>query len=238
MAKYNRKTAKQVTAAQGGVAFAVPSYDAKILQTIPFYQEIHRQVLELVRTAFPDQAVSWLDTGCGTGLLAKQAVQQGLVSRLSLCDPSPFMLEQAKEKLSDSPVPVTFVPSSTQELFYHEEFQVVTAIQAHHYLDRETRLLATKRCWEALQPGGLFLTVENMAPLTETGKTLNLRRWEQFQINRGKTPEDAKAHIDRYGKEYFPISLLDHLDVLHQAGFQTAEVFWLSYLQVGLFGIK
>lgn len=238
MGKYNKKTAKQTVAAQGGIAFSVPSYDAQILQTIPFYQEIHRQVIELVHTRFPNRPVAWLDTGCGTGILAKAAIQQGNISKMALCDPSPFMLDQAREKLTDAPVPVTFTEAPTQSLFYHEEFQVVTAIQSHHYLDGDTRLLATKRCHDALLPGGIFLTVENMAPLTEVGREMTLKRWEQYQIRRGKSAEDAKAHINRYGKEYFPISLPEHLEVLHQAGFQTAEVFWLSYLQIGLFGIK
>lgn len=235
MAKYSKKDAKQ--AAREG-AFQVLAYDKQILQTIPFYKEIHQQVIELVRTKFQNKPVAWLDTGCGTGTLGRSAMQQVRLSRLALCDPSPFMLEQARETLADATVPVTFVDSPSQELFYHEEFQVVTAIQSHHYLDGETRLLATRRCYEALIEGGMFLTVENMAPLTEEGKELNLRRWEQFQIVNGKSPQDAKEHIARYGTAYFPISLPEHLEVLHQAGFQTAEVFWLSYLQIGLFGIK
>ncbi|MDD5952848.1 MAG: class I SAM-dependent methyltransferase [Oscillospiraceae bacterium] len=236
MAKYRKKTAAQ--ADHTAQPFQVPAYNEQVTQTIPFYREIHQQVLELVRTRYPNRPVTWLDTGCGTGTLAAAAVQQVSLKKLTLCDPSPFMLEQAKAALADAPIPVTFLQQPSQNLLFCQDFDVVTAIQAHHYLDGETRLLATKRCWEALMPGGIYLTVENMAPLTETGKEMNLRRWEQFQIAHGKSPEAAKEHIDRYGKAYFPISLPEHLQVLHEAGFQTAEVFWLSYLQIGLFGIK
>lgn len=235
MAKYSKKEARHL--AQESV-FEVPAYEKQILQTIPYYQEIQQQIIELVRTKFSNKPVAWLDTGCGTGTLARSALQQVKLSRLALSDPSSFMLEQAKAALADAELPVAFVDSPSQELFYHEEFQVVTAMLSHHYLDGETRLLATRRCYDALTEGGIFLTVENMAPLTEKGKELNLQRWEQFQRLHGKSPEAAKEHIARYGKNYFPLSLPEHLEVLHQAGFHTAEVFWLSYLQIGLFGIK
>lgn len=234
MAKYDNQAAKEQT----GNAPQNSTYDQQILQTIPFYRDIHQQVLEIVRTKFPRRPIAWLDTGCGTGTLGRAALNQCKISRLAMCDPSPFMLDQAKQTLADATVPVTYLDQPSQSLFFHEEFQVATAIQSHHYLNKSDRLLATQRCYAALEPGGIFLTVENMASLTEAGKELNLRRWEKFQTRRGKSPEDAKAHIERYGSAYFPISLPEHLEVLHQAGFQIAEVFWLSYMQVGLFGIK
>ena len=76
--------------------------------------------------------MAWLDTGCGTGTLARSALQQVKLSRLALSDPSSFMLEQAKAALADAELPVAFVDSPSQELFYHEEFQVVTAMLSHH----------------------------------------------------------------------------------------------------------
>lgn len=234
MAEMNKKTPEE----QGGEAFQVSAYDQQIQQTIPFYKEMHKQVLDIVRTKFPRRPIAWLDTGCGTGSLGKMLLKKCKLSRLALCDPSPFMLDQAKQAMANAKIPVTYLDQPSQALFFHEDFQVVTAIQSHHYLNKSDRLLATQRCYAALEPGGIFLTVENMAPLTEAGKDICLRRWENFQIQRGKSPEEAKAHIERYGSAYFPISLPEHLEVLHQAGFQTAEVFWLSYMQVGLFGIK
>ena len=234
MTEINKNTTKE----QGREDFQISAYDQQIQQTIPFYREINKQVLEIVRTKFPRRPLAWLDTGCGTGALGKMLLKHCKLSRLALCDPSPFMLEEAKKAMAKAPFPVTYLDQPSQSLFFHEEFQVATAIQSHHYLSKSDRLLATQRCYAALEPGGIFLTVENMAPLTETGKELSLRRWEHFQIQRGKSPEEAKAHIERYGSAYFPISLPEHLEVLHQAGFQTAEVFWISYMQVGLYGIK
>ena len=105
MAKYSKKEARHL--AQESV-FEVPAYEKQILQTIPYYQEIQQQIIELVRTKFSNKPVAWLDTGCGTGTLARSALQQVKLSRLALSDPSSFMLEQAKAALADAELPVAF----------------------------------------------------------------------------------------------------------------------------------
>lgn len=48
----------------------------------------------------------------------------------------------------------------------------------------------------------------------------------------------CNGHIGRYGKEYFPISISEHLKVLEQCGFENAEIIWVSNMQAGLLGIK
>jgi len=64
------------------------------------------------------------------------------------------------------------------------------------------------------------------------------KRWEDYQINQGKTPVEAKAYINRYGNEYFPISVTQHIQLLNEVGFDTVEVLWVSYMQSGFFAIK
>lgn len=50
--------------------------------------------------------------------------------------------------------------------------------------------------------------------------------------------DECNRHIGRYGKEYFPISISEHLKVLEQCGFENVEIIWISNMQVGLLGIK
>ncbi len=38
----------------------------KIKQTLPYYDEFYKQVIELVKV-FHNSVVTWLDIGCGTG---------------------------------------------------------------------------------------------------------------------------------------------------------------------------
>ena len=44
-------------------AFSSSDFDRKIKQTIPYYDDIYEQVIELVKT-LKYNAVKWLDIGC------------------------------------------------------------------------------------------------------------------------------------------------------------------------------
>lgn len=217
--------------------FAFDEYDSKIEKTIPCYREICTQTIDVVKALFPND-IEWLDTGCGTGTLAFMADRACNIKRFALCDPSDRMLYAAKEKLQGAKAKTEFYLTPSQALTFCGEFDAVTAIQAHHYLDKDTRMNATKRCYNALKDGGVYVTFENTAPQTEAGKELVLKRWEQFQVNSGKTRQDAQGHLARYGTEYFPITIQEHLELLEKCGFRVAELFWFSYIQAGFYAVK
>lgn len=217
--------------------FAFEEYDGKIEKTIPFYRDICTQIIDIVKALCP-KSIEWLDTGCGTGTLAFMADRACSVKRFSLCDPSGRMLLAAREKLQRLHAKTEFYQLPSQELTFSGEFDAVTAVQAHHYLDKNTRLEATRRCYNALKDGGVYITFENTAPQTEAGKKLVFKRWEQFQVESGKTRQDAQGHLSRYGTEYFPITVEEHLSLLRDCGFRTVELFWLSYIQAGFYAVK
>ncbi|MDE6798419.1 MAG: leucine-rich repeat domain-containing protein, partial [Ruminococcus sp.] len=43
---------------------------------------------------------------------------------------------------------------------------------------------------------------------------------------------------ERYGTEYFALYVSEHLDLLRKTGFETAEIFWHSYMQSGFYAVK
>lgn len=218
-------------------AFISAEYDQKILQTVPYYQDILIQVAELVEFYFP-QPVSWLDTGCGTGNVIQIGAQRCRIQRAVLCDPSSAMLELSREKLKDCPFPCTYRRQTSQQICEKEEYDVITAVQAHHYLSGEERILAARQCCRALKPHGLFILVENYSPSSQTGIQLGLKRWQGFQTAHGKSESSAQEHVNRFGVEYFPITPTRQKEMLGQCGFQQVELFWLSYLQAGFYAIK
>ena len=75
-----------------------------------------------------------------------------------------------------------FQQMSVLELEDIEKYDVVTAIQVHHYLSEKDRRLAVEKCCRALRAGGLFFTFENIAPDSEIGRHLVLERWKLYQI--------------------------------------------------------
>lgn len=215
-------------------------YDQKINITIPHYGDFHKETLSLVKVIKSNPG-KWLDTGCGTGTMVLNAVRVFTETGFILADPSKLMLDIAAEKLKGcSNRGIKFLePVSTQDLDFHDySFDVITAIQSHHYLDLETRRKATCNCFRMLKNRGVYITFENTRPLTEMGIKVGLERWRNFQTGEGKPADEADRHMDRFGKEYFPITVFEHVELLKDAGFSTVELFWMSYMQAGFYAVK
>ena len=164
------------------------------------------------------------------------ALERQNLSELVLCDPSEKMLANARKKLNNQACKYHCIGS--EKLDFENRFDVVTAIQSHHYFDRATRETAVRNCFKALKAGGIFICFENTAPFTERGKDILLKRVEAFGLQAGRTPEEVRSHSARYDREYFPITIKEHLELLGKTGFAACELFWHSYMQSGFYAIK
>jgi tRNA (cmo5U34)-methyltransferase len=222
-------------------AYSATQYEEGIRKTMPFYEAFYSETIDLVRCLKSDVKV-WLDTGCGTGSLITRAYPVFPDAMFLLSDPSSEMLGKAKEALKHIPASHLEIVGNigTEKLpaFSPNKPQVITAILAHHYFDKEERRIATKKCHELLEDGGLYVTFENIYPFTEEGKRIGLERWKAFQLAQGKTEEEANNHISRYGKSFFPITIEEHLNLLKESNFSAAELLWFSNMQAGFYAIK
>lgn len=227
-------------------AFCAEEYDEKIRQTLPYYEEFYKQAADVVRVYYPTpRAVSWLDVGCGTGKMAEAAFGKVGIERFVFCDCSAEMIEKAENRFAklaagagEAARNAEFIVSDVRKLAYRDTFDVVTAIQVNHYFQKDERIAAIKKCCDALKENGIYIIFENFAPFTDAGKQLYLDRWKAYQAEQGKSEAECEKHIGRYNKAYFPITVSEHLETLKSCGFRTAEILWLSYMQVGILAIK
>jgi tRNA (cmo5U34)-methyltransferase len=213
-------------------------YDTQIEDTIPYNSYFHQETINLIKS-LPNEPKTWLDTGCGTGSLVKKASEVFPNTKFLLSDPSKEMLNQSRKKLSDvSKDRLIFLkPSPTQE-FPHkleEKMDIITAIQCHHYLSSQDRIKATKICYDLLKEDGIYITFENIRPLTQKGVEIGKRYWKDFQLSRGRDPEIVEKHLMRFNMEYFPITIEEHLSLLREIGFEVIELLWFSYMQAGFY---
>jgi tRNA (cmo5U34)-methyltransferase len=217
-------------------------YDRKVRQTIPFYETMHLEIVDLVKEVKPD-VTCWLDTGCGTGYLVEVALPLFPQTLFILADPSEAMLQQAAKRLHGvSDAQLQFLqPAESKELASQIGDvvpQVVTAIQCHHYLKPLERYQAVQSCYDILEDDGLFITSENVTPCTERGVQIGLGRWERFQTGQGRSLPTVENHLKRFGVNYFPITVREHIELLQAVGFRVVELFWLSQMQAGFYAIK
>ena len=231
----NARQKRRSSMSDNKAAYNSEIYDARIASVLPYYREYHAQVIDLVR-ALNLESPRWLDTGCGTGTLAARALEEIPGARLTLSDPSEAMLGVARQKLSGRDVRFFGIPS--QELPFDGEFDIVTAIQCHHYFRPKEREAAVRRCRRALREGGIFVTFENIQMNSPESEALALRRWSKFLSDHGASPEEIQMHIARRGTEVFPITIEEHLALLKKCGFRSVNLLWVSYLQAGFWAVK
>ena len=216
-------------------------YDARISGVLPYYLSFHQETINFIKSR-PSSPKVWMDTGCGTGSLVNKAIEEFPHTKFLLLDPSEGMLSQAREKLSSYPTDrLEFLRASPTQEFsqrLEEKPDIITAIQCHHYLSCKDRIKATRVCYNLLNEGGIYITFENIRPLTEDGIAIGKRYWGNFQLTHGRSEEEVQEHLERFDTEYFPITVEEHLKLLRETGFKAVELFWYSYMQAGFYCIK
>lgn len=220
---------------QNSTPFGVAEYDEQIKRTLPFYEEMYQQIVDIVRV-LDMQSLQWLDVGCGTGKMAGTALDNFDIKNMVCIDVEQEMLQKAERMYSNEKV--DFLQCDVKELSYQGEFDIVTAVQVNHYFKKQERITAVKKCYDALKDTGVYISFENFAPNSEDGKRMYLERWKQYQIVNGKSEEEAALHIRRYGRDYFPIPISEQIRILKECGFSMVEILWVSYMQVGVLGRK
>lgn len=217
-------------------AFNSDEYDKKVNDVLPYYSQYNKQIYDIIENLELTE-FCWLDTGCGTGNLINGIKDKYPKGRFVLCDPSLGMLNCAKEKLS-SQNNIEFINISSQELNFKSFFDIVTSVQSHHYLDKQQRQIAVTNCYKALKDKGVYITFENIALSTKESDSFGEKRWKNYLIAHGKTPEEAEKHLARRGVELLPITINEHLELLHNTGFRSVDIIWASYMQAGFLAIK
>lgn len=211
-------------------------YDNGVYSTIPFYAQFHSETIELIKVLKP-KVNKWLDTGCGTGNLIEKSIKEFPDCKFYLTDPSTEMMQICKSKFKNNNINYLGNIASI-ELPTDIYPEIITSIQSHHYMDYESRVKTTRHCYNILNPNGLYITFENIRPRTLKGIETGLKKWGRFQQSKGKSKEAADKHLDRFDKSYFPIRINEHIKILEEAGFKTVELFWMSNMQAGFYGIK
>jgi tRNA (cmo5U34)-methyltransferase len=216
-----------------------PNYDEEIRSILPYYDSFHQETINLIKAMNAKPAI-WLDTGCGTGTLVERALKHFPETEFVLADPSAEMLEETRKKLSGSDRVTFLKPNSTQDLSTKiiGRPDVITAIQSHHYLSKEDRIKFTKVCYDLLNEGGIYVTFENIRPMTKIGVEIGKRNWKSFQCLKGRDLETVENHIKRFDTMFFPITVEEHLSLMKSVGFNAVELLWYSCMQAGFYCVK
>jgi tRNA (cmo5U34)-methyltransferase len=191
-----------------------------------------------------DQPFTILELCCGEGLLARALLERFPTCTVHGFDGSPAMLDHARGQLAR----------------YGERFQtqlfgladrswraiewpvhaVVSSLTIHHLEGGEKQRLFHDIA-QLLEPGGVFLIADVIAPASRAGAELAAKAWDASVRQRALEIDgnlDAVAYFEREQWNMFrhpdvddidkPSRLLDQLKWLEQAGFIDVDVFWMQ----------
>lgn len=71
---------------------------------------------------------------------------------------------------------IRFIKAASHELVHDSEYDVITAVQSHHYYRPDERARAVSNCYRALRNGGIYITFENIRMSSETSDTIAMKR--------------------------------------------------------------
>jgi len=218
--------------ADNTTAHAAVEYEREVENTIPFHAVLLEKAVDVALSAVPAPR-RWLDTGCGPGRLVEFALRRVPETAFFLADPSEAMLALARARHPDLPAD-RFLTAPSHELPDVEPFDVITAVQCHHYYpDPDGRAAAVRRCRALLRPGGALVVFENVRAESDPVHALQRARWAAWQRGRGREDAVIQAQLAREGTKFFPIRPSEHIALLAGAGFARVEMVWRAYGQAG-----
>jgi trans-aconitate methyltransferase len=179
------------------------------IQGAPFYEDVHRAAVELLP---PGEGKSWLDVGCGPGLVARLAAERGY-DAIGL-DRDPAMVSAARRTTPRC----GFEIGDAYDLGARRA-DVVSAASLLILIPERDRALASM--WNAVRPGGVFVAIETTAAMTpeaarevrvRSGRRTGLALWARARNGRAI---DAAIFERVPGAIYERHPLLDGLVAAH-----------------------
>jgi len=220
-----------------GVRGAIPFADAQI-----------DLMLRLARHGVP-RVRSFLDLGCGDGVLGRAFLGQYPEARGVFLDFSESMIRAAQEK-TVAPGPSTrFVVCDYGKVGWIESVQadapfdlIVSGFSIHHQPDDGKRRIYSE-IFELLSPGGMFLNLEHVASASSFGGKLFddyfVEALCRFHRRQGTSKSDQQIADEYYHRPDQAANILAPVEAqcawLHDIGFSHVDCFFKVF-ELALFG--
>lgn len=168
-------------------AHSASDYEREVRVTVPFHATILDQALDTA-FAFIPNPTRWLDTGWRPRKARGAGQEARSRGHLRPRHSSEAMLDFRARAQPGLPAFLPSVAASSDALPDSASFEIITAIQCHHYYeDPGGRERALRRCRALLAPGGAMVISSTCAPRPELGHALlQRRRWAAWQRAQGR----------------------------------------------------
>lgn len=211
-------------------------YDCARRKLIPCFDDFYGIAVDII--PFPrEESIKALDLGAGTGILSEMVAREFPASEIHLMDVSGKMLLAAKRRLQRYDNIFRYVIADYVHESFDEKFDVIISALSIHHLSCSEKDFLFMKCYELLNPGGVFINADQILGETPAIELHYRRRWVEEVKNNGVTANELKAAFERM-KEDKTSTLSYQFDCLAKAGFVEVNCWYKNYSFVVFSGSK
>ncbi len=216
-------------------------FDDMVSRSVPFYDEIHRILLDIVDRACPDLRRVY-DLGCSTGTtisilsrhLAASGIQPGFVG----VDNSESMLVKCREKISSTGVrDCTLHCRNIEDTDIHDADLVVMNYTLQ-FLDPDKRPQVLKTIHDGLRKDGVFMLSEKIRVDEAHVQELLTELYYDFKRRNGYSELEISQKREALENVLRPITPEQQLAALRDAGFKKVDMIFRWYNFASYIGIR
>jgi tRNA (cmo5U34)-methyltransferase len=230
-----------------------PEFVAKFLQnvrgTVPLAIEQIDMMLRLITAARGENIGTFLDLGCGEGVLAGAILNEHPNARAVLVDLSESVLDAARRHLQSHSGRLEFLvadfhqPGWTRRVAPHAPLDAIVSSFSIHHLPAERKRALYREIYELLAPEGIFINIEHVYSATRWTESvlddymIGAIFGEELKTSPGrKRAEIARDYYERAPHDAGSLAPLEvQCDWLREIGFSDVECF-LKVQELAVFG--
>jgi tRNA (cmo5U34)-methyltransferase len=185
------------------------------------YDEMLGEVIARARVQPPYRI---LDLGAGSGILAELMLRAWPAARLTLLDFSAGMLAAARRRLGRDDF--EYVQSRFEDMPAGPFDSVLSTLALHHLETHAAKQQQYQRVFDALAPGGSFWQGEYVLAESPEDSEHNELCWARWLAAQGFSADEISELQRRVATNDRPESLMTHLALLKEVGFDSVDCTW------------
>lgn len=212
-------------------------FDDMLSRSIPFYSEIQKMIVDFVGHYYQKGSQVY-DLGCSTGTTIA-AILQALpsIDHVVGVDSSQAMIDKCLDRLSAFEDRLDLHTADLRKVAI-ERASVVIMNYTLQFVRPLYRSNVVKQIYDGLEPGGVFLLSEKVLEDSTHFSRLFIDMYYRFKRRQGYSELEISQKRERLENVLVPYKVSELRELLEEAGFKQAEVFFKWHNFASIIAIK